>query len=671
MTFRAVCLGLLGAVFIAAFGYLNDHILLLTHLVGNHLPISVFGVLILLVIAVNPLLARLGGRWKLAPSELAVAVALMLAGCSIPGSSLMRSHMQVLAMPIQMNQARPGWRAAHLLDYVPPQMLPADGRYDPQVMDGFLMGLRQRGRPIGLDQVPWAQWRGPLTTWMPLVVLMSLAAICLAMIVHPQWARRERLRYPIAEFATVLMGDDERAGEPIFRQRLFWLGLGILLAIRVVNGLHSWFPDSLSIPLSFDLSPVAQKWPRLREVPNAGPLLLRLDIFPIVVAFAFFLSSEVSFSLGISELLFVLISVALFGRGVEASFHWLAGGGLAYQRFGSYLGMAIMLAYAGRRHYLGVLRAALTFRAAPSVERYTVWACRAFLLCAGGMAALLAWHGLDWPLAVLLVALMMLMYLVIARIIAETGLFYVEPWWQPAGVLFGLMGYAALGPHSIVVLGLACAVLCINPRECLMPFVTTALKITEDTGVRPARTGPAMGAVFVLALAVAVPVVFWANYNYGAAGRAWWIDTAIPQMPYEITQQAVNELRASGQLAASEALGTWGRLAAARPSPAFLWGTGIGLGLVVLLSVLRLRLAWWPIHPVLLLVWGTNPLGMFSDSFLLGWMVKSATVALGGSRAFRKGKALMIGVIAGDLLGGLLFMGIGATYYFVTGLRPP
>ena len=74
MTTRAVLLGFLGALAIAGFKYINDDVLGLTPLAGNHFPISVFGVLILLVIVLNPLLSLVRRSWRFQPGELGVIV---------------------------------------------------------------------------------------------------------------------------------------------------------------------------------------------------------------------------------------------------------------------------------------------------------------------------------------------------------------------------------------------------------------------------------------------------------------------------------------------------------------------------------------------------------------------------------------------------------------------
>ena len=86
MSLRAVILGLLAAMLIAAVGYINDQVLRLNFLVGNHFPISVFGVLIVIAIAVNPLLRRIRRFWSFRPSEMAIVTALALVACSVPGS---------------------------------------------------------------------------------------------------------------------------------------------------------------------------------------------------------------------------------------------------------------------------------------------------------------------------------------------------------------------------------------------------------------------------------------------------------------------------------------------------------------------------------------------------------------------------------------------------------
>jgi hypothetical protein len=61
---------------------------------------------------------------------------------------------------------------------------------------------------------------------------------------------------------------------------------------------------------------------------------------------------------------------------------------------------------------------------------------------------------------------------------------------------------------------------------------------------------------------------------------------------------------------------------------------------------------------------------MFGPSFLLGWAIKAGVVRTTGARGYHAVKPFMVGVIAGELLSGLLWMMIGAAYYFSTGKSP-
>ena len=61
----------------------------------------------------------------------------------------------------------------------------------------------------------------------------------------------------------------------------------------------------------------------------------------------------------------------------------------------------------------------------------------------------------------------------------------------------------------------------------------------------------------------------------------------------------------------------------------------------------------------------------FSHSFLLGWLIKKAVSKYGGQRLYAALQPLLVGVIAGDIVGGLIFMVVGAIYYAHTGSPAP
>jgi len=676
MTRRAVILGFLGAMLIAGAGYLNDSVLRLNFVVGNHFPISVFGMLILLVLIVNPVLHRLGPRWRLRGSELAVAVGLTLAGCGIPGSSMMRSFTPCLIMPIQYNEISPGWQQHKVLSYFPPQMLANGGKYDADLVDGYLHG---RGGPRGewispIDGIPWRRWRGALTTWGVIVPLMGLCVICVCLIVHRQWSSHERLRYPIAEFANTLMEHEPGRGLPgIFRSRLFWIGAAAILAVRVVNGIHAWYDESIEIPLEFpQFGIILQKSKFLLDAPlwHKWPLFY-VRLYPMVIAFAFFLAADVSLSLGLSTFVFVMWTAIVAETGVDFSGNEMRGALGVWFRAGAYGGLALLMLYTGRAYYWRVLKQGLTFRRQPGVESHAATALRVLLIGAAALVWFL-WDalGLDPLIGLLAVASMLVLYLGIARMNAEAGLFFTQTYWQPAAVLIGLFGFAALGPRNLAIVGMLCAVLTYDPRECLMPFIVNGLRICDRAGISPRRIGWGMAGIYALGFAVAVPVVLWANYNYGVNRDDTWATDAVPKAPVEMVDHTVQQFEGPADIERAERLGTWERIGAARPHRRFLWGFGVGMGLVVLFSVMRLRLPWWGLHPIMFLTGGTWAMDVFGHSFLLGWLIKAAVTRFGTSRAYARAKQLMVGVIVGDVLGGILFMAVSAASYFISDTDP-
>lgn len=674
MTFRAIIVGLVGALVIAVGGFINDRILLLESMTAGHqIPVIVIGLLFLAVVLANPLLFRVRKSLAFRPPEVAVAVLLMMVSCSIPGRGLLEQYVAVVAMPNHWNRQNPGWRKNHIMQYVPPSMLAGGTQYDPEVMEGFTTGgLGEPGKPAAFGAVPWDKWADPMITWGPLIILLAVAMTCLSLVVHRQWARNERLRYPIAEFTTALIrrGPNQAIG-PIFRNRMFWIGLSIVLGIRLINGLQKWYPEEMvQIPMQFDFSAIGRKWPVIWKIPNGGGWnFLNPKIFPICIAFSFFLSSEISLSLGLTQVLAIPVAAGLLTAGVNIGTDYDTGGPQGWHRAGSYTALALILVYIGRRYYWEVLKGAVGFRRSAGVEGYAVWAFRFGVLSLVGMVAIITLLGLDWTLSILAVGLMMLSFLCLTRMSAETGLFFIQPGWQPFGVMMGMLGAFAMGPQGIIIAGLLCGVLCIDQSMGLMPYFTNALRICDEVKVTPGKAGLSTMGVYLIGIAVAIPVCIWANYNWGTPRYhwSWW---RIPTMSFRPAQEAIDKLKLSGELEDSESLSPLRRLTNLRPKKDFAWSFWSGVALVLIFSVLRIRYAWWPLHPVLFLAWTTYPLREFCPSFLIGWTVKTAVTRLGGHKAYRKWMPLMIGAIAAEVVGALVWMSVGAIYYAATDTLP-
>jgi hypothetical protein len=130
MTGRGVLLGLCLALLMCGFTYYNNEVLQQTFFVSNHLPIGIFGTLMVLLFLLNPLLARVRPSAALAPGDFAVAAALGLAVCCWPYENGFRNFTPSLALQNNQYQVETSWRGAAGMSYVPGG--------DPAIAEGFV-----------------------------------------------------------------------------------------------------------------------------------------------------------------------------------------------------------------------------------------------------------------------------------------------------------------------------------------------------------------------------------------------------------------------------------------------------------------------------------------------------------------------------------------------------
>ncbi|MBN1674302.1 MAG: hypothetical protein JXR37_24855 [Kiritimatiellae bacterium] len=676
MTLRALIIGLLLALLIAAGGHFNDVYMQQTFIVGNLFPISVIGFLVLLVLVVNPVVRRARARWAFRPAELAVIVGLAFAVCVVPGSGFLRPFSTTLVLSSHYEKMLPSWQKNRVLSYVPERVLPVTPENTEEVLGAFLKGKGRHDAHIGLGGVPWRAWLPTLARWIPLFFFLMAGLIGLSLVFHRQWTTHEHLIYPIAEFAGTLSGSGTGPDAPASRgtsviaQRLFWYGFVPIFLMQGVNGLHAWFPTWLEIPHHIDITPLRVLCPNLASAPRAWSLFYA-TIYPTVVAFAFFLPGDITLSLGLSALVTALFGLGAMTLGVPLVHDRMNPTEVQGLLFGAYFGTGLFILYTGRAYYWRVLLAALGRRSQDGgPEPSAVWGLRTFALGSLAACAVMVWMGLPWVVAAATVFLLVLMYSVMSRVCAETGLFFMAPEWLPVAVLAGFLGAPALGPRLIALLALISCIIAVDPREAMMPFMANALRIAENARVARGRLAMLMGGTLGVGLIAGLVVMLWLQYDRGVGWTDPWATQWAPRYAFNCLDGHIQRMKADGVFEAAENMTAMQRVQAIRPNTRFVGFFLTGLALLLGCAFLRLRFSAWPVHPVLFLVWFTWNGSVFAWSFLIGWAVKALVVRFGGGRLFHRLKPLMVGVIAGDLACGILFMIAGAVYYAFTG-RPP
>lgn len=649
----AVLVGIILALLVGAGGqYPFRYIQPLRGLNSTHTPTIAFAGLFLLVILVyflNKLLRSAGSKSTVSGYQLSIIMALVLCVCFIPTGGLIRYFPRSLVQPMLNMRAHPEWRQMKLLEYTPSVLLANEGKDTEEVVSYYKDVMGKPGEPINIKEVPWHAWWKPLGVWSVLLLFIILGIVSLAVIVHHQWAKKERIRYPIAEVASSLLKSDENGDFPILHDKLFWIGVAIPFSISLINSINAWIPQIPTVQLRLDFWAIGTKFPALAQTPGASRLL-GPSISLACVGLSFLLASDIAFSLGITSPVSVIVTYMMISFGVYTTDDSMLGGHISWQNFGSCLGLVATLLYIGRRYYWSTLKQAVTFIKQDDTTETSVHACRLFILSFIGASTVLIAVGLDWTLAIFSIFCVFLLFLVCGRMNAECATFYYAPSWMLPGVVVGLMGLSILGPRMLIIIGLVSFVLTFDPFDSLMPSALNTLKITEDSGHEPGKTSKLILIGILVTLAVAIPAALWTDYNFAADLRHGGNTEAI----YRAAERAVSELNMSGKLDDVDKYRPIQRILHMKTESRCLLAIVLGFGLFTLCGWLRLRFAWWPLHPVLLLGFGSWPIATYSASFFTGWLIKSAVMKFGGVTTYLKLKPLMIGMVAGDLAGRLV-----------------
>ncbi len=516
--------------------------------------------------------------------------------------------------------------------------------------------------------VPWSAWKRALMFWMPLIGVIWLAMIGLALVVHKQWSDHEHLPYPIAALTDSLLPEEGKGISSILRARGFWIAGGVVFAIYMNNYFFNWFPNVwVQVPLQFDFSELVKSVPLFKK----AYYLYKPTIYFTVIAVAYFLATDVSFSVGIAPLFYAILTLGLstYGFQMNSAGYWTFSES-RFMFFGAALGAGILIFYTGRSYYKSVLSKALFLPYGDDVPKPAVWGLRSFIVGLIGFTAILTTTGLSWQLGLLYGLILALMFLMMSRIIAETGLFFIQPYWMPCGIIIGMLGIRGMTPETLGILMLLTMVLAVDPREALMPFMVNALKIAEHRKEKVGRTGLLCAAAVVVGLAVAVPWTITQQYKRGVNMSDGWAIGGVAQISFNETVKLKQRMQAQGLLEDNTSNAGLG-LGKIRPMKwTYLATLGTGLGLFLLFSFLRLRFTKWPLHPLIFLIWASYATHRFAVAFLVGWMLKAIILRFGGSKVYHSLKPVVIGLVAGEFLGALLPILIGFLYFLITGEMP-
>ena len=606
------------------------------------LPMAVLFALMVLV-ALNLAVKRLKPRWALSQAELLFVYTMNTVAIYIGGIGMMQFLTPTLVGWKHFATHENKWENWH-------RFLPAWAVPDPSVIPAYYAGKSSLFTPAHL-----AGWAGAIGVWTGFIFTLFFCFFCIAALMRRQWVDKERLIFPIVIIPLEITRDG--GSSPLWRSRALWLGVGLPAVVESLATIHytliptmPFFPIKPSEP-GFDLgqSVSGTPWNAIGYTP--------IGFYPLVVGLTYLLSLDVSFSCWFFYLLTKLQSVGATAFGFRDPGTGPTLAHLPYvaeQGLGAFLGLALFSLWLARPHLAETWRKAvgrgadvddsgepLPYRAA-----YIGLFVSSALLVGFGVAL-----GLSLPVSLLFWGLFLLLALTFTRIRAEAGL----PWGQgPGGLAHGSMvnfaGTGAFTPRELTAFSL------LRPFDsdwrCLgQPAEMEAMKIADSTTPRPMNprhlTWAILAAVLVGALAS------WAcclglYYHFGAGSAV------------------VNPWRTSQGHSGFDELQGW--LNTGRPADsARLTAAFAGMGMVLLLSLLRVRFPWWPLHPIGYAVGSTDTMTWIWFPMLLGWLAKALILRYGGAKVYRQALPFFIGLVLGDYgisaLWSLYFLATGHAGY--------
>ncbi|MXY49334.1 MAG: hypothetical protein F4Y38_08540 [Gemmatimonadetes bacterium] len=630
---RAVVLGLALAVLINIWVPFGSFILQSSRMTVGHLPISVLIPFFFLLFIVNPALRTWRPTWVLTGNELALVFVMMFVSSLVPGKVLVAYLMGVIATPYYFARPENQW-AVTFFEYLPDWLLVSG--------QGNTLVWFYEGIPEGAGDVIWGPWFPPLFWWLTFFVMLFFMGACMSTIMRRTWVAHERLTFPLVRMAVDLIRHDDRTERtfPGFAyDRLFQMGFGLTLALMIWNIAAFWGAIS---PI-----PIGALY-RTTMILVEGTDAIRVSVNIYALCFAFLAPLEITFSLWFFALCGVLEGGLLDRVGLQFSDSPVGVNAVVKaQFFGGFIVFVFWHLWTARAQIADVFRQALRGGEQPPTElmSYRV----AVLGLAGSVVYLVAWlvgSGLSWQVVPVFLFFLFVLYLGTARIIAQTGLAFLDLPVNAHHFTILTLGSGNIDHQSLTTLGLGSAY-ARNWRGMGIGTIAQSDKVMSD--LRQDKRGilALMIATFVISLLTSVLyTVYIGNttvgaYNFGERDAFGGINESY----YD---DIVRWIRNANQL----------------QPPEFLF-MALGGVIMLVMTALTYRFPGWPLAPVGFTVAFADVTRLLMFSLFLAWLIKMLLLRLGGVTFYRRAQPFAWGVLVGYTTG--VFLGFVVDWIWFPG----
>jgi hypothetical protein len=624
----------------------NNFVLNNTYLADSFLPEIVVGLLLVILLVVNPLLKLVNPGWMFSARQVALIASMLLFAAVIPSNGLMRMFPHLVAEVNQgVNDSLSTARIvadANLPQALFPDPLPIRGEdgnvqtFETPVSDQFIDELYEG------QGIPWSAWVVPMSAWGVLILSIWMMMLGLGGVVYPQWRDRERLPFPLLNvYQSLTGGDDEKTGRAwpaMFYNRGFWIACLVVFLIHALRGLHIFTGAFPSFPLEWNLTDYYSD-----SIFRHSPIALkRQAIFFAIMGVAYFVPNRYAVSVWGWVVMYSLYIT--FGRAFVPAFSEAQ---VNDQSFGMLVAIAVWVIWLGRGHWPNVGRAMLGRGGGTQESWRDLIAGWMFVIGCAGMICWLYWVGCGLWWSILATAGCAMISLLMARIIAETGIPILWLSRITVGSLAALFPLSWQSANSVFFSGALYALVTRATAVSAAVMTTMALGMDQRATARH-HTRVLLGGLVVLVIGFVVCGGVHLNmaYNYP-------------------------DVKTAPKVGAST-FDTWQRIEGAEYAffTADRANQAVGLGIGSALLWACSRFPSWPIHPVGILFCQHTIGNLIWFSIFLGWLIKVVITSLFGGGAYRKGRPVFLGLILGELISVMVWTIVPVLIILWTGADP-
>ncbi|MFA4029869.1 MAG: hypothetical protein GDYSWBUE_001178 [Candidatus Fervidibacterota bacterium] len=583
-------------------------------LIGTgHLPrCALFPIMVLTLL--NSLCKRLLGRAILSQSELLFIYCTVLVMTGIPGQQYADYLYLGLLAPVYYSHPRnmpellqydvPNWLA-----YIPSCFLPSK---DPRsgVIAWAFEGMSEGAK------IPWQPWVIPLMVWTIFYAALFYTAIGIATVLRKQWVENEKLVFPLAQ-VPIEVADEVRLGA-LVRNPLMWVCFMIPTFIYTVRAIHIYFPSfpNINIYRNFGVLFSGRPW----DVLNYMPLNYYFDMIGIT----YLITTDVGFSFWFFYIVRRMQMVVRSALGLTDFYV-----PLEFQTIGGLLALFAMQVWVARGYLREFITAALHREGKGSANQTRVSPLTALLIISISFVVLLLFArainlSLHW--AMLLFAIHFIWRILVARMVAEAGLFV---FWTPSPHTFIVRAFGkdVIGPKNITGLNMIGSKLN-DSATCVLAQAVQTMKIANAARLNEIQVLKLTMASVLISMLACHPTCIHILYTTPIPKMGWWTRG----YPAGMARTLLNQLVQDQKMKTGDYIS--------------LLSGGI---VTIALCMLRWRFLWWPFHPLgYVAVNGTWFGDRYGFSIFFGWVIKAMTLWFGGIRLWQMLRPAAMGLILGN-----------------------